>query len=151
VNQLTHSEVAVSDKKTRLEMLNRSRLFEGLTKKDLATLAQCATDVEHPKGRVVIQEGKPGVGFHLILDGSAGVTRRGRKLRSLGPGDSFGDIALIDGGTRSASVVAETYLRTLSFAPWEFKPLVIANPQLAYKLLLKLCALLREAEKQAPI
>jgi CRP/FNR family cyclic AMP-dependent transcriptional regulator len=143
--------VAVSDKKTHLEMLNRSRLFEGLTKKDLATLALCGTDVEHPKGRVVIQEGKPGVGFHLILDGSAGVTRGGRKLRSLGPGDSFGDIALIDGGTRSASVVAETHLRTLSFAPWEFKPLLIANPQLAYKLLLKLCALLREAEKRAPI
>lgn len=141
----------MSDKKTRLDMLNRSRLFEGFTKRDLATMALCATDVEHPKGRVVVQEGKPGVGFHLILDGSARVTRSGRKVRSLGPGDSFGDIALIDGGPRSASVVAETHLRTLSFATWEFKPLVIEHPQLAYKLLLKLCALLRETEKRPPI
>ncbi len=141
----------MSDKKTRLEMLNRSRLFEGFTKRDLATLAACATDVEHPKGRVVVREGTPGVGFHLILDGSAAVTKNGRKVRSLGAGDSFGDIALIDGGPRSASVVAETHLRTLSFAPWEFKPLLIEHPQLTYKLLLKLCALLRETEKRPPI
>jgi CRP/FNR family cyclic AMP-dependent transcriptional regulator len=110
-----------------------------------------ATEVEHAKGRVVMEEGKPGVGFHLIVDGTAGVTRSGRKLRTLGPGDSFGDIALIDGGPRSATVAAETHLRTLSLSPWEFRPLVMQHPQLAYKLLLKLSALLREAEKRPPL
>jgi CRP/FNR family cyclic AMP-dependent transcriptional regulator len=132
-------------------MLSRNRLFEGLTKKDLTAVVVSATEVEHAKGRVVMEEGKPGVGFHLIVDGTAGVTRSGRKVRTLGPGDSFGDIALIDGGPRSATVAAETHLRTLSLSPWEFRPLVMQHPQLAYKLLLKLSALLREAEKRPPL
>jgi CRP/FNR family transcriptional regulator, cyclic AMP receptor protein len=149
--QLTHGEVTVSDRKTLVEMLSRNRLFEGFTKRDLAAVVEGATEVEHPKGRVVNEEGRPGVGFHLILDGTASVTRSGRKLRILGPGDSFGDIALIDGGPRTATVAADTQLRTLSLSPWEFRPLVMAHPQLAYKLLLKLCALLREAEKRPPI
>jgi CRP-like cAMP-binding protein len=58
---------------------------------------------------------------------------------------------VIDGGPRSASVTAETELRTLSLPPWEFKPLVLEHPKLSYKLLLKLCALLREAEKRPPV
>jgi len=141
----------MSDRKTLVEMLNRNRLFEGFSKRDLATVVACSTQVEHAKGRVVMEEGRPGVGFHLILDGTASVTRQGRRLRTLGLGDSFGDIAVIDGGPRSASVAADTQLRTLSLAPWEFRPLVKEHPQLAYKLLLKLCALLREAEKRPPI
>ncbi|HEY8673928.1 MAG TPA: cyclic nucleotide-binding domain-containing protein [Candidatus Dormibacteraeota bacterium] len=141
----------MSDRKALVEMLGRNRLFEGLTKKDLTAVVVSATEVEHAKGRVVMEEGKPGVGFHLIVDGTAGVTRRGRKLRTLGPGDSFGDIALIDGGPRSATVAAETHLRTLSLSPWEFRPLVMQHPQVAYKLLLKLSALLREAEKRPPL
>jgi CRP/FNR family transcriptional regulator, cyclic AMP receptor protein len=141
----------VSDRKTLVEMLGRNRLFEGFSKKDLTSIVVGATEVEHPKGRVVMEEGKPGVGFHLIVDGTAGVTRNGRRLRTLGPGDSFGDIALIDGGPRSATVAAETHLRTLSLSPWEFRPLVMENPHLSYKLLLKLSALLREAEKRPPL
>lgn len=141
----------MSDRKALVEMLSRNRLFEGLTKKDLTAVVVSATEVEHAKGRVVMEEGKPGVGFHLIVDGTAGVTRSGRRLRTLGPGDSFGDIALIDGGPRSATVAAETHLRTLSLSPWEFRPLVMQHPQVAYKLLLKLSALLREAEKRPPL
>jgi CRP/FNR family transcriptional regulator, cyclic AMP receptor protein len=141
----------VSDRKTLVEMLSRNRLFEGFTKKDLTAVVVGATEVEHPKGRVVTEEGRPGVGFHLIVDGTARVTSGGRKLRTLGPGDSFGDIALIDGGPRSATVAADTHLRTLSLSPWEFRPLVMEHPQLAYKLLLKLSALLREAEKRPPL
>ena len=141
----------MSDRKALVDMLGRNRLFEGLTKKDLTAVVVSATEVEHAKGRVVMEEGKPGVGFHLIVDGTAGVTRAGRKLRTLGPGDSFGDIALIDGGPRSATVAAETHLRTLSLSPWEFRPLVMQHPQVAYKLLLKLSALLREAEKRPPL
>lgn len=141
----------MSDRKTLVEMLGRNRLFEGFSKKDLTSIVVSATEVEHAKGRVVMEEGKPGVGFHMIVDGTAKVTRGGRRLRTLGPGDSFGDIALIDGGPRSASVAAETHLRTLSLSPWEFRPLVMENPHLSYKLLLKLSALLREAEKRPPL
>jgi CRP/FNR family cyclic AMP-dependent transcriptional regulator len=141
----------VADKKALVEMLSRNRLFDGFAKKDIAAIINYATEVVHPEGKVIVIEERPGVGFHLLLEGTAAVSVKGRKLRTLGPGDSFGDIAVIDGGPRSASVTAESELVTLSLAPWEFRPLVLAHPQLAYKLLLKLCALLREAEKRPPV
>jgi CRP/FNR family cyclic AMP-dependent transcriptional regulator len=141
----------VTDKKTLVDMLSRNRLFDELTKKDVLALIQSAREVEHREGQMIVVEGHPGVGFHLLLEGSAIVSRNGRKLRTLGPGETFGDIAVIDGGPRSASVKAETRLRTLSLPPWEFKPLLLEYPQIAYKLLVKLCALLREAEKRPPV
>jgi CRP/FNR family cyclic AMP-dependent transcriptional regulator len=141
----------VTDKKTLVEMLSRNRLFDELTKKEVGAVIEYSTEVNHPEGQPIVIEDRAGVGFHLILDGTAIVSVKGRKLRTLGAGESFGDIAVIDGGPRSASVTAETPLRTLSLPPWEFKPLVLEHPQLAYKLLLKLCALLREAEKRPPV
>jgi CRP-like cAMP-binding protein len=141
----------MTDKKALAEMLSRNRLFDELTKKDVRALVNSAMEVEHREGRTIVVEGNPGVGFHLIIDGTAIVSRNGRKLRTLGPGETFGDIAVIDGGPRSASVKAETRLRTLSLPQWEFKPLLLKHPQLAYKMLVKLCALLREAEKRPPV
>jgi CRP/FNR family transcriptional regulator, cyclic AMP receptor protein len=141
----------VTDKKTLVEMLGRNRLFDELTKKEVGAVVDYSTEVNHPKGQMIVIEDRSGVGFHLILDGTATVSVKGRKVRTLGPGESFGDIAVIDGGPRSASVTAETELRTLSLPPWEFKPLVLEHPKLSYKLLLKLCALLREAEKRPPV
>jgi CRP/FNR family transcriptional regulator, cyclic AMP receptor protein len=79
------------------------------------------------------------------------VRRGGRRIRKLGPGDSFGDIALIDGGPRSATVEAETPLSTLSLATWNFKGALRENQSIAFKLLLVLCKRLREAESRAPI
>ncbi|MGA7988448.1 MAG: cyclic nucleotide-binding domain-containing protein [Candidatus Dormiibacterota bacterium] len=141
----------MTDKKTLVEMLGRNRLFDELTKKEVGAVVDYSTEVNHPKGQMIVIEDRSGVGFHLILDGTATVSVKGRKVRTLGPGESFGDIAVIDGGPRSASVTAETELRTLSLPPWEFKPLVLEHPKLSYKLLLKLCALLREAEKRPPV
>src|SRR5437016_8543105 len=126
-------------------------LFEGLSQRELERLVGASKVVQAKAGHAVVVEGEAGVGFHLILEGKAKVTRGGRKLRLLGPGDSFGDIALIDGGVRSASVTAETPLQLLSVTTWQFKPLLIERPQIEYKLLLQLCARLRDAEKRATI
>jgi CRP/FNR family cyclic AMP-dependent transcriptional regulator len=141
----------VTDKKTLTEMLSRNRLFDEFSKKDIAEVISFSKEIDHSPGQLIVEEGRSGVGFHLILAGSAAVSVKGRKVRTLGPGDSFGDIAVIDGGPRSASVTAGTELLTLSLAPWEFKPLLIEHPSLAYKLLLKVCALLREAERRPPV
>jgi CRP-like cAMP-binding protein len=141
----------MTDKKTLVDMLSRNRLFDGLSKKDLVAVINSSKEVEHGTGRLIVVEGSPGVGFHLILEGTALVTRNGRRLRALGPGESFGDIAVIDGGPRSASVKAETRLRVLSLPPWEFKALLLEHPQIAYKLLIKLSTLLREAERRPPV
>jgi CRP-like cAMP-binding protein len=141
----------MTDKKKMVDMLSRNRLFDELTKKDLLSIVDSAKEVEHRAGQMIVVEGHPGVGFHLLLEGTAIVSTSGRRLRLLGPGDTFGDIAVIDGGPRSASVQAETRLRTLSLPPWEFKPLLIEHPQIAFKLLVKLCSILREAEKRPPV
>ncbi len=140
----------MTDKKMLVEMLQRNRLFDELTTQDVATIVDLSKEIEHEPGQVIVIEGRNGVGFHLILEGSADVSVKGRTLRTLNPGEAFGDIAVIDGGPRSASVTADTHLRTLSLPPWEFRPLLMEHPQLAYKLLIKLCALLREAEQRPP-
>jgi CRP/FNR family transcriptional regulator, cyclic AMP receptor protein len=141
----------MTDKKTLVGMLSRNRLFDELNKKDVLALIDSAKEVDHREGQMIVVEGQPGVGFHLLLEGTAIVSRNGRKLRTLGPGETFGDIAVIDGGPRSASVQAATQLRTLSLPPWEFKPLLLEHPRIAYRLLVKLCSLLREAEKRPPL
>jgi len=141
----------MTDRKTLVGMLSNVELFEDLSKRDLEKIVAIAQEVEAPKGQAVVTEGGGGVGFHLILDGRAAVSRNGRRIRGLGPGDSFGDIALIDDGPRSATVVAESPLRLLSVTSWNFKPLLFERPQIAYKLMLQLCARLREAEKRPPI
>lgn len=141
----------MTDRKVLVDLLDRTRLFGGLRKKDVLAIIDSSKEVEHQPGRVIIVEGVPGVGFHLILEGTAMVSRNGRRVRVIGPGESFGDIAVIDGGPRSASVRAETPLRVLSLPPWQFKALLLEHPQIAYKLLVKLCVLLREAERRPPL
>ncbi|MGA8015871.1 MAG: cyclic nucleotide-binding domain-containing protein [Candidatus Dormiibacterota bacterium] len=134
-----------------VEMLRGARIFEALSKKEIGAVARVSREVQHNAGDEIVREGTPGVGFHLILAGRARVTKKGRKLRELGPGDSFGDISIVDGGPRTASVVAETPLRLLSILAWEFKPLLLDNPHLAYKMLLRVCELLRDAEARPPV
>lgn len=141
----------MTDRKTLVEMLGRVALFEGLSKKELEAVLRSSTEVDHAAGKAVVKEGHDGVGFHLILSGAATVTQRGRKLRTIGVGDSFGDIALIDGGPRSATVTADTPLHTLSVTSWDFRPLLLEHPPMALKLLLQLCGRLRDAEKRPPL
>lgn len=141
----------MADQRTLIEMLGRVQLFQGLSRKDLIAVLRTAGEVDHAAGREVLREGAEGVGFHLILSGTATVMQRGRTLRTLGPGDSFGDIAVIDGGPRSATVRADEPLRTLSLTAWHFKAVLVEHPTIAYKLLLELCRRLRDAEKRPPI
>ena len=141
----------MTDRRTLVDMLGATPLFAGLSRKELEIILTTAREVDHPAGGVVVAEGSEGVGFHLILSGSATVTKGDRILRTLGPGDSFGDIALIDGGRRSATVSADTALRTLSLASWEFRPILEKNAQITYKLLVEMCRRLREAEAAVPV
>jgi CRP/FNR family cyclic AMP-dependent transcriptional regulator len=124
-------------------------LFEGLSKKELGEVLRCAGEVTHAADHVIVREGGAGAGFHLLLEGEAVVTQKGRELRRLGPGDYFGEIALIDGAGRSATVTTATPVRTLSVTAWNFKPLLEEHPLITHKLLLELCRRLRAAEARA--
>src|SRR4051794_21781455 len=93
---------------TKVEALRRSPLFEGLAKKDLAELARHTEDVDVPAGQVLCKEGQSGSEFFVILEGEAQITKNGAPIRTLGPGEFFGEIALLESGPRTATVTATT-------------------------------------------
>lgn len=129
--------------KTSLQMLGSVGLFEGLSQKELSKIHAQAREGEFPADEVVVEEGESGVGFHLILSGKAKVVTGKRTVATLGPGDFFGELSLIDRGPRTATVVAQTNLKTLSLVSWEFMPLLDRNPSIARKLLVVVCRRLR--------
>src|SRR6266542_4402029 len=95
-------------KENPLDMLSSVDLFSGLSKKELGKIHNTSKEVHFPAGHAIVNEGESGVGFHMILEGKASVTVGGQVRGSLGPGDYFGEIAIIDSGLRSASVTADT-------------------------------------------
>jgi CRP/FNR family transcriptional regulator, cyclic AMP receptor protein len=131
-----------------MDMLERLRsvpLFDGMSDKELKDVLRRTKVVEHDGGEI-IEEGRGGVGFHLILDGTVTVLQGGGVRRTLGPGDYFGEISLIDGKPRTATVRPEGPVRTLSLAAWNFDPLLDAHPLMAKTMLLGLCQHVRSAE-----
>ena len=129
--------------KTSLKMLGSVGLFEGLSQKELTQIHRQAREGEFETEDVIVTEGETGVGFHLILSGRAKVLAGKRQIASLGPGDFFGELSLIDRGPRTATVVASTRLKTLSLVSWEFLPLLDRNPRIARKILVEICRRLR--------
>ena len=128
------------------EMLKRVPLFAGVKDRDLGRLAKVLSERTFAEGEAITTEGRSGVGFFLIEHGNATVSLRGEIVRTLGPGDHFGEIALIDEGPRSATVTATTDLRCRGLAAWEFKSFVQEHPEVAWPLLETLASRLRDAE-----
>ena len=128
-----------------VEALRNVPLFAELDEKDLEQLARQLHERRFPEGAEVTNEGSTGAGFFVILEGNADVSVGGEHRATLGPGDHFGEIALIDDGTRSASIVAATDLLCYGMTPWEFRPFVEEYPQVAWALLKTLARRYREA------
>jgi CRP/FNR family cyclic AMP-dependent transcriptional regulator len=131
--------------KDMLERLRSVPLFDGMSDNELKDVLHRTRVVEHDGGEI-IEEGRGGVGFHLILDGTVTVLQGGGVRRTLGPGDYFGEISLIDGKPRTATVRPDGPVRTLSLAAWNFDPLLDAHPSMARTMLLGLCQHVRAAE-----
>jgi CRP-like cAMP-binding protein len=121
-------------------------LFSGLSDKDLKRLANSLSERTFPAGHKIAVEGKEGVGFFVIESGEVSVSRGGEHIRKLGPGDYFGEMAVIDQGPRSASVVAESEVRCRGMTAWSFRPFVESHGEVAWPLLEALVKRLREAE-----
>jgi CRP-like cAMP-binding protein len=115
----------------------------------LTHLVKGGREIKHPDGHEVVTEGAGGVGFHLITYGTARVTTGGAVRRTLGVGDYFGEISVIDGRPRSASVEAIENLTTFAIAPAVVNGLIEDNPIFARRLLILLCSRLREAERRS--
>jgi CRP/FNR family transcriptional regulator len=136
----------VATKQEKLDLLGAVPLFSDLSKKDLNKVLDVTKDAVHHAGQEVVTEGHGGVGFHLIVDGKAKVVRGGRTVATLGPGEFFGELALVDDAPRSASVVADTDLETLVISKWEFRPQLKNHPEMAWKLIEHLVTRVREEQ-----
>jgi CRP-like cAMP-binding protein len=118
-------------------------LFAGMRKKELERLAKQMRERTFDEGETIIAEGTTGAGFFVITEGNATVSIAGEMKSTLGPGDYFGEVALIDEGRRSASITAATDVRCYGLTPWEFRPFVEEHPDIAWALLQTLAQRLR--------
>jgi CRP/FNR family cyclic AMP-dependent transcriptional regulator len=130
-----------------VERLSHVPIFAGCSKKDLQTIAKAVKEVRHPAGEVVATEGEPGAGLFVIDRGEADVTIGGKKLNHLGPGDFFGEMALLDGGPRTATVTATTDLSLFALTEWVYRGLLMEHPSIAVRTLEAMAARLRRATK----
>ena len=135
--------------KAPTDLLEQVPLFEGLPRDELERLASSFKERRFSAGDSVAVEGKGGVGFFVIGDGTASVDVHGEKRGQLVPGDYFGEVALIDeDARRTATITAETDLTCYGLTAWQFRPFVETNAQVAWKLLQVMAKRLREAEQQ---
>src|SRR5215471_2522889 len=135
---------------TPQEILAGVPLFSMLPEEEVAKLAQRAHELTVPAGTVVSDVDMAGVSFGVIVDGQAAVSVHGRPVRVLGPGDYFGEMALIHESYRyrSAKITAETELRCLMFAKWDFRPFAMSHPQTVWALLEMMAQRVRDAENR---
>jgi CRP/FNR family cyclic AMP-dependent transcriptional regulator len=127
-------------------LLHGVSLFSNCSKEELRRIATMVTLHEAPQGSVLSEQGKAGLEFFVVVEGSANATRNGIQLAHLGPGSFFGELALLDGGPRTATVVAQTDMRLLVFSRREFSQLHGSSPGVAFKMLAELGARLRKAD-----
>ena len=117
------------------EMLKKVPLFADLDNRELQQIANSMRERRFRAGDTVTQEGAGGVGFFVVEEGQADVTVGGQAKGSVGPGDYFGEIALINESPRTATITARTDLLCYGMTPWDFRPLVESNSAIAWKLL----------------
>ena len=129
------------------EAIQNAPLFAQLSKKDLKHLAAALTQQNFPAGTIILEQGKPGVGFFIVADGSATVKVNGRTIRTIERGDHFGEVALIDDGPRMAEITAETDLECYALPAWQFRAFIKDHPDVAWALMQSLVKrIVRDAE-----
>ena len=130
-----------------LELLQRVPLFSGLGRRELERVANSMKERRFQKGDTLTSEGRGGVGFFVIEEGEADVTVQGDERARLGPGDYFGEIALITESDRTATITADTDMRCYGMTMWDFRPLVESNASIAWNMLQSLAQKLRDTER----
>jgi len=123
-----------------IEALRRVPLFEDLDETELQSIADSMNEANVPAGAVVTAEGGPGDGFFVIERGDAEVTIEGKPQATMTAGDYFGEIALLLGSSRTATVTATTDLRCWALTPWDFRELVEGDPSIAWKVMQSMAA-----------
>jgi CRP-like cAMP-binding protein len=134
----------------KVERLSQVQLFSACSKRDLSRIAVLADEIEVPAGRVLMRQGELGREAFVIADGRAKVTIRGKRSVKLGPGECFGEMALLHSAPRSATVTAEDDMRLFVLGSREFSALIEDVPGVGRRVLAALAVRLREAEHPQP-
>jgi CRP/FNR family transcriptional regulator, cyclic AMP receptor protein len=133
--------------KQLLAALGAVPLFEGLSRRHLKAIADLADVAAFMAGASLVKEGRPGESFFVILSGEAKVTVKGRRVHRAIPGDHFGEISLLDGGPRTASVVSETPMTVLMIERSDFQKVLRNDPTLAMHLLRSMARSIRRVDR----
>jgi CRP/FNR family transcriptional regulator, cyclic AMP receptor protein len=129
----------------RAARLKAVPLFAHCTAKQIQFMVTQVEDMDFPAGRVLCTEGKSGGDFFVLLSGAADVTRKGRKIAKMAPGDFFGEIALVDGGPRTATVTTTVPSRCLVLGPRQFQNVLHQDSDIAHSVMKALTLRVREA------
>ena len=128
----------------KAELLASARLFDGVDAEGMDRIATVAVEVDFPTDHVIARQGEVGTGFFIIVDGTARVMRGGEAVATLGAGDFFGELSVLDGRPRNAQVVAASPVRCLALASWDFETVLLEEPQVALAILRGLAGRLRD-------
>jgi CRP-like cAMP-binding protein len=131
----------------REQALARAPLFANLPARDVRSLAEVTSVNAYPEGKEVVKEGTPGTTFHVILDGQAKALHGRRTMARFSAGDFFGEIAMLDGGPRTATVVAETPLVCLTLSRGDFLDVLEDHAKLAAHILRVMAGRLRRTDQ----
>jgi CRP/FNR family cyclic AMP-dependent transcriptional regulator len=120
-------------------------LFAGLDSVGMAAVAQATVEVEFPADRTIARQGEIGTGLFIVAEGAVRVVRDGEVVARLGSGEFFGELSVLDGGPRNASVIADGPTTCLALATWDAERVLREQPGVALAVLRVLAARLREA------
>ena len=128
----------------RVELLAGCPLFKGIDDDGLAALAERATQVDFPAGHVIARQGEIGTGFFVVIEGQVRVVRDGKLVATLGAGEFFGELSVLDRMPRNAMVAAEVPTTCLALASWDFEAVLLEQPALTLAILRGVARRLRE-------
>jgi CRP-like cAMP-binding protein len=126
------------------ELLSAARLFDGIDAEGMERVAAVAIQVEFPDGHVIARQGEIGTGFFVVVDGAGRVVRDGQTVATIGPGDFFGELSVLDGRPRNAQVIAQGATTCLALATWDFEAVLLAEPRVTLAILRGLAGRLRD-------
>ena len=134
------------DKKELVKLLSRAPLFSRLSAKGIEEVLAIARQKKFTAGSTIVAQGSAGVGFYLVLTGSAQVSRHGKEIAELGAGTFFGEMCILDGGPRSADVIAVEDTTCLMLRQWDIRSVISRNPDVGMAMLEELSRRLRNTE-----
>ena len=128
----------------RSALLSAAHLFDGVEPAEMERIAAVAVEVEFPADHVIARQGEIGTGFFVIVSGGARVVRDGVTVATLGPGDFFGELSVLDRQPRIAQVIADGPTTCLALASWDFEAILLEEPRVSLAILRGLAGRLRD-------